>query len=105
MKKKLIKILIFLFILILIIICNKETIINILNNIYSSFNRTIIEEKRYILLFNGLQATLIISFFSIIFGTLLGSILFLLQKIKIEIFDILSRIFVRFLQGVPVTVL
>ena len=54
------------------------------------------EEKRYILLFNGLQATLIISFFSIIFGTLLGSILFLLQKIKIEIFDILSRIFVRF---------
>ena len=104
-KNKWIKILIILFILMVVIICNKETIINFFNNMYNSFNRTVIEEKRYILFFNGLKATLLISFLSIIIGTLLGFVLFLLQRSKVKILNILSCVFVRFLQGVPVTVL
>lgn len=105
MKKKWIKIIIILFLLILIIICNKEFIINFFENISNSFNRTIIEEKRYILFLNGLKSTLLISFLSIVIGTLLGFVLFLLYKSKVKILSVLSCMFVRFLQGVPVTVL
>ena len=102
---KLLKIIIILFILILLIICNKETITKFLSSIYNSFIRTIIDEKRYILLLNGLKSTLLISFLSIIIGTLFGFVLFLLHKSKIKILNIISLMFVRFLQGVPVTVL
>ena len=103
--KKWIKILIIIVIFSLVIILNKEFVINLLKNISNSFNRTVIEEDRYILLFNGLKSTILISNFSIIFGTLLGFVLFLLQKSKVKFLNILSFGFVRFLQGVPVTVL
>ena len=104
-QNKWIKVIIILFILGLIIICNKETIIKFFSGIYSSFIRTVIDEKRYILFLNGLKSTLLISFLSIIIGTLFGFILFLLHRSKIKILKIISLVFVRFLQGVPVTVL
>ena len=104
-QKKWIKAIIILFILILVLICNKENIINFFSGIYSSFIRTVIDEKRYILFLYGLKSTLIISFLSIIIGTLFGFILFLLHRSKIRILKIISLVFVRFLQGVPVTVL
>ena len=78
-KNKLIKVIIILFLLILVLTCNKENIIKLFSSIYSSFIRTVIDEKRYILFLNGLKATLLISFLSIIIGTLFGFILFLLQ--------------------------
>lgn len=104
-KNKWIKIIIILFLLILFLICNKENIIKFFSSIYSSFIRTVIDEKRYILFLTGLKSTLLISFLSITIGTLFGFILFLLHKSKIKILNIGSMIFVRFLQGVPVTVL
>lgn len=104
-QKKWIKIIIILFILILVIIFNKGAIINFLSSIHSSFIRTIIDEKRYILFFNGLKTTLLISSLSIIIGTLFGFVLFLLHKSKIKILNIISLVFARFMQGVPVTVL
>ena len=104
-KNKWIKAIIFLFLLILVLICNKENIIKLFSNIYSSFIRTVIDEKRYILFLNGLKSTLLISFLSIIIGTLFGFILFLLYRSKFKILKIISLVFVRFLQGVPVTVL
>ena len=104
-KIKFIEILIILVLLLLIIVCNIELIMQFFCKIMNSFNRTVIEEDRYILLLKGLKATLIISFLSIIIGTILGFILFLLQKSKIKLLNILSFMIVRFLQGVPVTVL
>lgn len=104
-QNKLIRTLIILFILMLVIIWNKEIIIRFFNCMYNSFNRTVIDEKRYILFLKGLKTTLLISFLSIIIGTLFGFALFLLYKSKVKILNIISLIFVRFLQGVPVTVL
>lgn len=101
----LIKITIIFLLLILIVLINKENLINLFSKITYSFNRTVIEEKRYILFLNGLKATLLISFLSIFIGTLLGFFLFLLQKIKIKFLNILSYIIVKFLQGIPVTIL
>lgn len=104
-QNKWIKVIIILFILILVLICNKETVIKFLSSIYSGFIRTVIDEKRYILFLDGLKSTLLISFLSIIIGTLLGFILFLLHRSKIKTLKIISLVFVRFLQGIPVTVL
>lgn len=104
-KYKWIKILIALFLFALVIIYNKELIIDFLENISNSFYRTVIEEKRYILFFKGLKSTVLISFLSTIFGTFLGFILFLPQKYKINFLNMTSRIIVRFLQGVPITIL
>lgn len=104
-KTKFIKIFFILFLVLIIVVISKDVIIDFLNNISNSFNRTVILEKRYILFLKGLKSTLLISFLSILFGTLLGFILFLLQKSKIRILSIFSYMIVRFLQGVPATVL
>ena len=104
-KTKFIKFFFIFFLILIVTFISKDVIIDFLNNISNSFNRTVIVEKRYILFLKGLKSTLLISFLSIIFGTLLGFILFLLQKSKIRILSIFSYMIVRFLQGVPVTVL
>lgn len=104
-KNKIIKILLVIFVLSLVIFINRGIILNLFNNVLISFNRTVIQEKRYILFLKGFKATLIISLLSIIIGTILGFILFLLQKINIKILNVISLALVRFLQGVPVTVL
>ncbi len=104
-KTKFIKFFFILFLIIIVIVISKDVIIDFLINVRNSFNRTIILEKRYILFLNGLKSTILISFLAIIFGTLLGFILFLLQKSKIKILSKFSYMIVRFLQGVPVTVL
>ena len=104
-KTKFIKYFIILFLILIVTVISKDVIIDFFKDISNSFNRTVIIEKRYILFFKGLKSTLLISFLSIVFGTLLGLILFLLQKSKIRSLNILSYIIVRFLQGVPVTVL
>ena len=72
-KNKWIKVINILFLLIFVLFCNKENIIKLFSSIYSSFIRTVIDEKRYILFLNGLKSTLIISFLSIIIGTLFFS--------------------------------
>ena len=104
-KTKFIKYFIILFLILLVTVISKDMIIVFLKDISDSFNRTVIIEKRYILFLKGLKSTLLISFLSIVFGTLLGLVLFLLQKSQIRFLNILSSIIVRFLQGVPVTVL
>ena len=104
-KTKFIKFFFIFFLILIVTFISKDVIIDFLNNISNSFKRTVIVEKRYILFLKGLKSTLLISFLSIIFGTLLGFILFLLQKSKIRILSIFSYMIVRFLQGVPVTVL
>ncbi len=104
-RTKFIKIFTVLFLILIVIFISKNVIIDFLINISNSFNRTVIVEKRYILFLKGLNSTLLISFLSIIFGTLLGIILFLLQRLKIRVLNILSYMVVRFLQGIPVTIL
>ena len=104
-KVKLIKILLILLFVALIIFINRENIINILKDISKSFDRTLIQEERYVLILKGLGNTLLISFLSIVIGTILGFLLFLLQRTKFKILYMISNILIRFLQGVPITVL
>lgn len=104
-KKRYIRILVILLVLTIVAVYNRENIINIFGKLQNSFIRTAIDEKRYILFLEGLKSTLLISFLSIFIGTLLGFILFLLYKSRLKSLNVISYMFVRFLQGVPVTVL
>lgn len=104
-KKRYIRILVILLVLTIVAVYNRENIINIFGKLQNSFIRTVIDEKRYILFLEGLKSTLLISFLSIFIGTLLGFILFLLYKSRLKSLNVISYMFVRFLQGVPVTVL
>ena len=97
-KKRYIKILVILFVLTIFAVYNRENIINIFEKLQNSFIRTVIDEKRYILFLEGLKSTLLISFLSIFIGSLLGFILFLLYKSRIKSLNVISYIFVRFLQ-------
>ena len=104
-KKRYIRILVILLLLTIVAVYNRKNIINIFGKLQNSFIRTVIDEKRYILFLEGLKSTLLISFLSIFIGTLLGFILFLLYKSRLKSLNVISYMFVRFLQGVPVTVL
>ncbi len=70
-----------------------------------SFYRTIIEEDRYVLLTKGLKTTLIISFCSIIFGTLLGILLCYLRRSNNKVISTITKIYVNIMRGIPITLL
>ena len=103
MKKKVILNFIVVLFIIMFIYLNKDSIIIFKGNIIRSFSRTILEEKRYILILEGVKITLIISIFSIFFGSLLGCLISYMESN-----NILKKIlflFVKLMQGIPITVM
>lgn len=102
MKRKNIYYIVIIFLIILITIFNYNDIVKNFNNIVISFNRTLIEEDRYLLMLEGLKSTLVISIFSIIFGTVIAFVIFLMRVTKLPK---LSKFIVSLLQGTPCPVL
>lgn len=92
-------------IFVIILIINKKYLFEIFANISNSFQRTLIDEDRYILILQGLKSTLIISFTSILFGTLIGIALFMLRISKFKVLSTISKIIINVLRGMPITVL
>lgn len=75
-----------------------------LQNIMQSFNSNIIQEKRYLLILDGLQTTALISLFATIFGTLLGGLVCFMRMSRKKILLVTSKIFISVLRGTPVLV-
>lgn len=106
MKKKNIFLwILFCLIIIGLIIIFRNGIVSFWDSVKVSFNRTIIDEERYKMFLTGLGNTMIISIFSIVCGTILGILLFYIQRIDSKAVKWLSNGMIRFLQGVPITVL
>ncbi|MRR53330.1 MAG: transporter substrate-binding domain-containing protein [Deltaproteobacteria bacterium] len=76
-----------------------------ISSIANSFHSNIIQEKRYLLLWNGLQTTVIISILATIFGTLLGSLVCFMRMSKQTLLNIPAKIYISILRGTPVLVL
>ena len=107
-NKKILKIvvpIILIILLCLVVLNSKEQIASILESISNNFNRTLVDEQRYLLIIDGIKATLILSLFSIIIGTILGAIICYFHKSKFKIIRILIKAFINFMQGTPITVL
>lgn len=71
----------------------------------NSFKSNIIEEKRYLLLLDGLQTTILISILATIFGTLLGGLICFMRMSHLKLLNIPAKIYISILRGMPVLVL
>jgi polar amino acid transport system substrate-binding protein len=76
-----------------------------LKKIADSFYNNIVHEKRYLLIWDGLKATVIISVFSTFFGTLLGALVCFMRMSKVPLLNVPARIYISILRGTPVLVL
>lgn len=70
-----------------------------------SFYNNIILEKRYLLLWSGLKVTFIISLFAALLGTLLGGIVCMMRMSKSKGLQLIAKIYIDLLRGIPQVVL
>jgi polar amino acid transport system substrate-binding protein len=76
-----------------------------ISKIKESFYDNIILEKRYILLWNGLKVTFLISIFSALLGTILGAGICFLRMRKNRGAQLIAKIYIDIFRGVPQVVL
>jgi len=71
----------------------------------NSFDSNFIQEKRYLLIWDGLKTTMIISILATIFGTVLGALVCFMRMSKLRLLRIPAKIYIDILRGTPVLVL
>ena len=76
-----------------------------LNGLKQSFEKNFIREARWKLIVQGIATTLVITFFSTIFGTILAFLICIFRRTESRLAILLSDIYVRVLQGTPAVVL
>ena len=76
-----------------------------LKSIMNSIRSNLIEEKRYLLIWDGLKTTVIISVLATIFGTLLGALVCFMRMSRVRLLSGLARVYISVLRGTPVLVL
>lgn len=64
----------------------------------------LIQEKRYLIIWEGLKTTVLISILSTIFGTLLGGLVCFLRMSKNPLLNIPAKVYISILRGIPVLV-
>ncbi len=77
----------------------------VMEGIAQSFYNNIILENRYLLILDGMKTTAIISFFSALFGTLLGGIICFLRMCRCRALNAVAGAYISVLRGTPVLVL
>ncbi|MFO7602076.1 MAG: ABC transporter permease subunit [Candidatus Desulfacyla sp.] len=76
-----------------------------LERVSDSFYSNIILEKRYQLILDGLQVTILISIFSAVLGTLLGGLICFMRMSRLKILSVTAGLYISLLRGTPVLVL
>jgi len=69
-----------------------------------SFSSNIIQEKRYLLIWDGLKTTVVISVFATLFGTLMGAVVCFMRMSKSGVLNRPAKIYIAILRGTPVLV-
>jgi polar amino acid transport system substrate-binding protein len=75
------------------------------DSIAHSFRANILEERRYLLILDGLKTTAVLSIASTIFGTLLGGLVCFLRMSHSRLLSGIAKIYISILRGTPVLVL
>jgi polar amino acid transport system substrate-binding protein len=76
-----------------------------LDKVAGSFYSNIVLENRYLLIWDGLKTTVIISIFATFFGTLLGALICFMRMSKRSVLNLPARLYINLLRGMPVLVL
>ena len=79
---------------------------NFINNVYEQFYQTLIEQDRYRFILEGLGKTLIIAFFAVILGVILGGLVALIRNYheetkKAKLANFISKLYVTIIRGTP----
>lgn len=75
------------------------------SGIISSFRSNILHENRYLLIFDGLKTTVIISVLATLFGTLLGALICFMRMSQKKLLNLPAKVYIAILRGTPVLVL
>lgn len=76
-----------------------------LKSVANSFYSNIIQENRYLLLWDGLKTSVVISIFAAVFGTLLGALVCYMRMSKTSVLNLPAKVFISIVRGTPVLVL
>ena len=76
-----------------------------LSELVNSFYRNFIQENGYLLIWDGLKTTVIISLFAMLFGTGLGAIICFMRMSKRTVLNLPAKVYINILRGIPVLVL
>ena len=82
---------------------------NFIDNFINKFHSTLIEKDRWLYLLDGLKTTLIITFFAVILGMVLGFLIAIVRSThdktgKLGFLNVLARIYLTVIRGTPVVV-
>lgn len=77
---------------------------SLIEDVVKSFDSNIMQEKRYLLLWDGLKTTILISVLSAIFGTLAGGMICFMRMSKSRLLNVPAKIYIDILRGTPVLV-
>jgi polar amino acid transport system substrate-binding protein len=83
----------------------KSTMLSMFDEFRNSYYSNLIQEKRYLLILNGLKITFIISILACIFGTLLGSAICYFRMSKNKYLQVFSKSYISIIRGTPTLVL
>ncbi len=81
------------------------TTVPYLPGVIDSFQSNILEERRYLLIWEGLKVTVIISVFSTLFGTLLGALICYMRMSSSRLLRTPAAIYIGIMRGTPVLIL
>jgi polar amino acid transport system substrate-binding protein len=82
-----------------------EVSFSFFKSVANSFYINIIHEKRYLLIFDGLKITVVISILATIFGTLLGGLICFMRMSRKSALNMPAKVYISILRGTPVLVL
>jgi polar amino acid transport system substrate-binding protein len=76
-----------------------------LASVSRSFQANILAEQRYLLIWDGLKVTVLLSILSTIFGTLLGALVCYMRMSTVRLLNVPAKVYISVLRGTPVLVL
>ena len=79
--------------------------LSFIDEVVEGFESNILRERRYLLLWDGLKATVIISIFATLFGTALGAAVCFMRMSPLALLRLPARCYIALLRGIPVVVL
>lgn len=75
-----------------------------IDEVMKSFDSNIMQEKRYLLLWDGFKTTMLISVLSTLFGTLVGGVICFMRMSKSRLLNVPAKVYIDILRGTPVLV-
>jgi His/Glu/Gln/Arg/opine family amino acid ABC transporter permease subunit len=76
-----------------------------LESVANSFRSNILAENRYLLIWDGLKTTVMISILATVFGTLLGALVCFMRMSRLRLLNDPAKAYISILRGTPVLVL